>query len=367
MAVLWNLVNPANFDPLGSFQRGADIAQKQQVTMARQSTLAQLANGGLAPEKAATALAAAGDLQGAQAIGTLYGQQEDRKFRQDTSARDFAFRQQQAQQAQTNADRAYKFQQAQFGFTQQQANKPIIVQVEDPTTGIKAPFAFNPLTRQFAPLTGAPQAQPAPAQQPMPQEAAQFQPGVQANPMAAPVAAPQPAAATAHIPTPPPGVDVKEWRKQAAKAAYGQTQAIPVMQSTIREIDQLIANPGLNEITGRINQYTPSVLASDKGRDALARYNQLKGRGFLQAYNTLRGGGQITEVEGKKAQDAIVRMDRSQSTEDFKRALKDFRDAVSEGLAKLGAVQPSQAAPQSAPQFDRGAIEQELRRRNAIQ
>jgi flagellar protein FlgJ len=73
----------------------------------------------------------------------------------------------------------------------------------------------------------------------------------------------------------------------------------------------------------------------NEGRDALARFNQLKGKAFLQAYTTLKGGGQITEVEGQKAQDAMARMDRAQSEETFKQALTDFRDAVKTGIQKL--------------------------------
>jgi hypothetical protein len=105
--------------------------------------------------------------------------------------------------------------------------------------------------------------------------------------------------------------------------------------NTVKEIDQLIANPGLDEVVGVTDQFRPSWTMSGSGRDALARYKQLQGRSFLEAYSILRGGGQITEVEGNKAQDAMVRMDRAQDENTFKTALKDFRDAVEEGTRKL--------------------------------
>lgn len=114
---------------------------------------------------------------------------------------------------------------------------------------------------------------------------------------------------------------------------------------TVKEIDALIANPGLNEVVGPIDQYRGSVTMSDKGRDALARYGQLQGKAFLDAYATLKGGGQITEVEGAKAQSARARMDRAQSESDFIAALKDFRDAVKTGVHKL-----REKAGVSAPQ-----------------
>ncbi len=350
--VLWSLVNPNNLDILGSFQRGADMAQKAQIENTRRNTLAQLAGMGNGQpvdyQKAVTALAAAGDLQGAAAIGQLYGQQDDRQFRRDTSARDFELRKSEIERNQKNADRAYNLQGAQFAFTKEQANKPQVIQVEDPNTGIKTPYAFNPLSMRFTPLAngGVPG--------PVPSNGAPQVPGQQ------PVQPPL-------VPSPPPGVDVKEWRKEAAKSAFGLTQALPTMESTVKEIDQLIAHPGLNSIAGPIDQYRPSVTMGSQGRDALARYEQLKGRAFLQAYNSLRGGGQITEVEGAKAQNAMARLDRAQSEEEFKTALKDFRDAVEQGMNKIrGARQPAPAQSQT-PQIDRGAIEQELRRRGVLQ
>lgn len=120
----------------------------------------------------------------------------------------------------------------------------------------------------------------------------------------------------------------------------GQVQAalpgdISNAEQTVDQITKLIDNKGLPEIVGPLDQYRPSWTMSGSGRDALARYNQLKGKAFLQAYSTLRGGGQITEVEGQKAQDAIARMDRAQNEEDFKQALTDFRDAVKTGVQKL--------------------------------
>jgi flagellar protein FlgJ len=92
-----------------------------------------------------------------------------------------------------------------------------------------------------------------------------------------------------------------------------------------------------------------------QGRDALARYDQLKGKAFLQAYSTLRGGGAITEVEGEKATNALARLNRAQDEETARTALKDFRDVVQTGVQRLreraGGAQPQGGAttvPQAA-------------------
>jgi len=67
-----------------------------------------------------------------------------------------------------------------------------------------------------------------------------------------------------------------------------------------------------------------------------ALMGQLQGKAFLEAFETLKGGGQITEVEGNKATQAINRMNTSTSEKDFRKAAQDFLDVV--GQAERRAV-----------------------------
>ncbi len=118
-------------------------------------------------------------------------------------------------------------------------------------------------------------------------------------------------------------------------------------QFAVDEINKLIDSKGFNEVFGSVDQFRPNFTMSADGKDALARFDQLKGRAFLQAYTTLRGGGQITEVEGKKAEDALARLNRSLSEPEAKQALADFRDAVTVGMQKLR--EKAGVAPESTP------------------
>lgn len=169
-----------------------------------------------------------------------------------------------------------------------------------------------------------------------------------------------------------PKENYRESFDKAAGGAAGKSQAeaaaslpgdILAAEQTADQIDQLIQHPGLSSIVGPLDQYRPGLLLGDTGRDALARYNQLQGRAFLQAYGMLKGGGQITEIEGVKAERAMARMDRAQGEKEFKDALTDFRDAVREGLAKLrekaGNVAPPAAgqAPQTSPTAGPGRVQ----------
>lgn len=93
-----------------------------------------------------------------------------------------------------------------------------------------------------------------------------------------------------------------------------------------------------------------------------ARLDQLKGGAFLQAYNSLKGGGAITEVEGKKATDAITRMNTSQSEAEFVKAAQEYRDVISRGVERAkamggGGAQPGPQSTAPAASIPTGAID----------
>ena len=139
--------------------------------------------------------------------------------------------------------------------------------------------------------------------------------------------------------------------KAQGEAAASLPSDMQQAGQTISQIDELIKHPGLSSIVGPLDQFRGTVTLGGEGRDALTRLKQLQGGAFLQAYGMLKGGGQITEIEGSKAEAAMARMERALDEKDFKAALKDFRDAVSTGMDKLrqkagqsGAATPAPAA-----------------------
>lgn len=93
-----------------------DTIAKQRKEAARKQAFADINNpdGTVDFQKAILGLTRAGDVEGAARISQLAGQIEDRKFRQSTDARDFAYRQQESQRAQRNADRSYGLQERQM-------------------------------------------------------------------------------------------------------------------------------------------------------------------------------------------------------------------------------------------------------------
>lgn len=101
----------------------------------------------------------------------------------------------------------------------------------------------------------------------------------------------------------------------------------------------------------KLGNYLPdsSIPGNTDAGDAVNMLNQVKGGAFLEAFKTLKGGGQITEVEGKKATDAIARMQRHTSKAEFDKALSDY-----EGIIKLGVDRASQLAGKEAPNQFKG-------------
>lgn len=156
------------------------------------------------------------------------------------------------------------------------------------------------------------------------------------------------------------GSDIKkDIRGAKREAGIGKAEGAAAATSTgdyakatdaITQIDALLKDKGLENVTGPVMGRLPNV--SGDAQRAQARIDQIKGQTFLQAYQQLRGGGQITEVEGKKAEAAIARLNQAQSTTDFKQALTELRDIIAAGRARLPGVNagPSgrqPAAPQS--------------------
>lgn len=147
----------------------------------------------------------------------------------------------------------------------------------------------------------------------------------------------------------------------AAGKAFGEgsndaPNQIAGAQQTVQQIDQLLADPNLDAAVGSIQGRIPLWMRGQGVNDVSARMDQLQGKAFLEAYQMLKGGGQITEIEGQKAEAAMARLKTTQSDEAYRQALQDFRDAVADGVRKLQArygVPEGPAAPgKTSPGLD---------------
>ncbi len=142
--------------------------------------------------------------------------------------------------------------------------------------------------------------------------------------------------------------------ERVANAQLDLPSAVAQSQEALRLIGELRTHKGRDNgvfFHSKPSAYLPdsAIPGNTDARDAVTILNQLKGGAFLEAFKALKGGGAITEIEGKKATDAIARMDRSQSRAEFDKALSDY-----EGVIRLGIDRASQMAGQKAPNEFRG-------------
>ncbi len=112
-------------------------------------------------------------------------------------------------------------------------------------------------------------------------------------------------------------------------------------------------HPGFESVVGAGIpglRFIPGTQSADF--DALV--DQIEGGAFLKAYESLRGTGQITEIEGQKATQALTRMRRSSSEVGFIKAAREFEGIIRRGMeraeqrkARLEGGSASRPAPRS--------------------
>lgn len=132
--------------------------------------------------------------------------------------------------------------------------------------------------------------------------------------------------------------------KKQAEATLGAQQELPQVEAEAQQVtglvDKLVTHPGFKTSvgvkgpSGMVANINPQLAAGTDAADWMVLRDQIVGKQFMQAYQTLKGGGQITEVEGKKATDAIARMNTAQSEKAFTEAANEFKSVINAGLAR---------------------------------
>jgi len=135
--------------------------------------------------------------------------------------------------------------------------------------------------------------------------------------------------------------------KATTEARLDAPKVIAQAEETIRLVDDLLKAPGFSQAVGGSRLLGIQKIPGTAAKDFDVRLDQLKGQQFLQAFESLKGGGQITEVEGKKATDAIARMDAAGSEAEFTKAAREFQAVIRTGMERAKKAQ-SGAATQPA-------------------
>jgi len=162
------------------------------------------------------------------------------------------------------------------------------------------------------------------------------------------------------IPQGDKGVFRKKIQEENANVIASAPKSFSNLERAYKNASELENHPGLKSgpfnllgATGPLGGITTQVRGTDAYK-VQARIDELLGGTFLQAYDALRGGGQITQIEGDKAQAAMSRLGKpGVGPEEYAAAIKEFKDAVRSGMEKLKRVKgmddPRYKLPEDKP------------------
>ena len=122
--------------------------------------------------------------------------------------------------------------------------------------------------------------------------------------------------------------------KAQGQEEVGLPQNIAGTQETVGLVDELLKHPGFGMAVGKSSMLMTQKLPGTDAYGFQKRLDQLKGKQFMEAYKTLKGGGQITEIEGQKATDAMSRMDIGLKEEEFAQAAREFQEIIQRGIKR---------------------------------
>jgi hypothetical protein len=89
---------------------------------------------------------------------------------------------------------------------------------------------------------------------------------------------------------------------------------------------------GFEQYVGIGVPYWSNVHGTDTA-DFRTLYDSLKGQAFLEAFARIKGAGAITEVEGAKATQALLKLNNAQSEKEFIKYAREFQENAQKGMA----------------------------------
>jgi hypothetical protein len=153
--------------------------------------------------------------------------------------------------------------------------------------------------------------------------------------------------------------------KNRALAEAALPGAVQTADESIRLIDEMVGKAPVRDKSGKVIEKGTAPhpgFASYVGATVLPgqrfiegsptasfeiRQKQIEGKAFLEAFNALKGGGSITEKEGEKGTQAIMRMNKASSEREYVAAARELQDIMRKGVerAKTKAGGGASAAP----------------------
>lgn len=134
-------------------------------------------------------------------------------------------------------------------------------------------------------------------------------------------------------------------------AAFDLPRVEQNAEQTLGILERMKTHPGRTGSTGFIQGALPARSSDQLDFNSLV--GQTQGQSFLQAFQMLKGAGQITEIEGQKATDAISRLRNQRlSDNDYLTAITDLENVVKAGLDRARQQAGRSAVTSPRPEAD---------------
>lgn len=123
---------------------------------------------------------------------------------------------------------------------------------------------------------------------------------------------------------------------EQADEAIALPKAIEAADYSLALLDKVRNHPGREISTGKsfLAGKAAAAVPGTEAKDFSVLMDQVAGEQFMQAFQGLKGGGQITEIEGQKATQAVARLNMAQSENEFMVALDELQDVIERGVAR---------------------------------
>lgn len=140
----------------------------------------------------------------------------------------------------------------------------------------------------------------------------------------------------------------KEIGTMQGKQAASAPADIQAADNALNLVEQIKTSPNRERGTGLSS--LGNVIPSTRGYDFQNMVDQAKSGAFLTAIQQMRGLGQLSNIEGQTATQAITRMNTATSEEAFMSALNDYEMIVRQARDRAAArLQGGAFAPPAAP------------------
>jgi len=134
------------------------------------------------------------------------------------------------------------------------------------------------------------------------------------------------------------GTRLEDWYTEIAALPKAEQDAL-YMEGLL---DTLKAHPGRTgviglpeSISGAVFKVFGTALPGTQEAAFTARLDQIGGRQFLDAFESLKGGGQITQIEGQKATEAMSRLTQTGQPETaYDAAIDELKDIMQKAMVR---------------------------------